>query len=81
MEIDLHWATPIFKFKLEKMNQYNNDFKKIIKELIKNESGIKSNRGGWQSDLQNINSPHLFYLTNEIKKECLKINKNIHLVQ
>jgi len=77
MEIDLHWATPIFISKLEEMKDYNNNFKKIVKELIKNSNCKKSNVGGWQSDLQDINSPHLCYLTDKIKKECFKINKNI----
>ena len=84
MEINLYWATPIFVSKLDNMDQYNNNFKKIIKELIKNERGKKSNKGGWQSDLQDIHSQHLYYLTEKIKKECFKINekiKNIDIVQ
>jgi uncharacterized protein (TIGR02466 family) len=75
MEIESHWATPIFISNLEKMDDFNNNIKKTVIELIKDNSVFKSNRGGWQSSLQNPEGDSLFYLTNKIKEKCSKIFK------
>ena len=80
---ELYWPTPLWHTTIEEFKvhptkvSFNEDTINWVLNKEKNEkSVIKSNRGGWQSDLLNPNA-ELKPLTDQIKMMCQNLNLGI----
>jgi len=78
------WATPIYLTKIDEFNSqsqkinFNDDILSYAKGLKEKGKGvIKSNRGGWQSDLLDNEDDITLPLKNTIDEVCKSLNLNI----